>query len=142
MIATALDRTETEAELGKLFKKITLAECKLIRACLQSIADERNDALGRVAELEAEQRLRPMSEAPTGGGHILLFRLDTWENGWSIFQGIGWFDRGRWWIHAGERPVPISQPDAWISLPKHPSRDELEAVVGQEGSSGILQDGR
>lgn len=49
-----LDQVEITAELGKLFRKITFAECQLVRQCLQSVADERNNALGRVEVLEAE----------------------------------------------------------------------------------------
>lgn len=52
-MTTKLDRTKTEAEMGKIFRKLTLTECNLIQSCLQSIADERNEALGRVAELES-----------------------------------------------------------------------------------------
>ena len=53
-MTTELDKAKTEEALGALFKKITVEECELVLGCLQSIANERNEALGRVKELELE----------------------------------------------------------------------------------------
>lgn len=62
-MSTTLNKEETESKLANLFSRISIEDCKLIGDCLQSIADERNEALGRVMMLEAElYRLRPELE--------------------------------------------------------------------------------
>ncbi len=62
-MSTNLNKAETESKLASLFRRIPIEDCKLIGDCLQSIADERNEALGRVMVLGEElARLRPWFE--------------------------------------------------------------------------------
>lgn len=70
-MTTTLDRDETEAELDKVFKKLPIADCQVILKCLQSIASERSDALGRVVDLEAEiARLKRDHVYATGSASV------------------------------------------------------------------------
>lgn len=62
-MSTTLNKEETESKLADLFSRISIEDCKLIGDCLQSIVDERNEALGRVMALETEVFwLKPYTE--------------------------------------------------------------------------------
>ena len=51
-MATELNEADTERAIDLVFDRLPVSDCQFILSCLQSIATERDEALGRVAELE------------------------------------------------------------------------------------------
>lgn len=108
-MTTTLNEEDTKRDLARVFDQLSPSDCQVVLACLQSIADERNEALGRIEELErlqAPQRI----DADTPD-NVLAWDGEEWE---PIHRGL--YDG---WMHASTLYCD-PQPTHYLPMPPAP----------------------
>lgn len=95
-MATSLDQDEIRAKLGGLFQKIPIEDSKLVLSCLQSIANERDEALGRVEDLEGKLE-RALDAGDSLGARVVELEAAK------IPQALNDEAKGELWVYAANK---------------------------------------